>query len=63
MTGVSWRQGPVTAVESHKGSSAGDVRLIFRCRDEDDLARWKLMAIRDDIMEAFEPPTLIVGLD
>ncbi len=62
VAGVSWRQGPISAIEFHKGSREDDVWLIFRCTEE-ELARWKLMAIRDDIMEAFEPPTLIVGLD
>ena len=62
VTGVSWRQGPITAVEYHRGSKAGDVWLIFRCTEE-ELVTWKLMAIRDDIMKVFEPPTLLAGLD
>ena len=61
VTGVSWRQGPITAVEYHKGSKAGDVWLIFRCTTEEEFGNWKLLAIRDDIMQAFEPPTLIAG--
>ena len=62
VTGVSWQRGPISAVEYHKGSKAGDVWLIFRCATEEELGRWKLMAIRDDIMQAFEPPTLLAGL-
>jgi hypothetical protein len=62
VTGVSWRQGSISAIEFHKGSREGNVWLIFRCTEE-ELGRWNLMAIRDDIMEAFEPPKLIAGLD
>jgi hypothetical protein len=62
VTGVSWRQGPISAVEFHNRIKEGDVWLIFRCT-EYELGSWKLMAIRNDIMEAFEPPTTIAGLD
>jgi len=62
VTGVSWRQGPISAVEFQKRNKEGDVWLIFRCTEE-GLGGWKLMAIRDDTMEAFEPPTMLAGLD
>jgi hypothetical protein len=58
VSGVSWRQGPISSIEVHKGSREGDVWLIFRCT-EDELVRWKLMAIRNDIMQAFEPPAVL----
>jgi hypothetical protein len=60
-SGVSWQRGPIDAIELHRGSTAGDVWLIFGCTP-DALAQWRLMAIRADIINVFEPPTLLAGL-
>ena len=61
VTAVSWRQGPITAIEYHKGSKGGDVWLVFRSTEE-EIATWKLMAIRDDVMAVLELPTLLESL-
>jgi len=61
-SGVSCPRGPIHSVEVQSSGGSEGVWLIFKTNSE-GLALWQLLNIRDEVMNVFEHPQMIAGLD